>query len=157
MQNQRGQKARGVTAEEFKEVAISFDKQAREMMEKHQWLFWDEEGKKVEPIYCYDRPNMHVAAEPDLVKNHINASFLSHYSPDMNKPIEHVFGILTSQMHIFIRENRRRETVEVYKKHLSGLFFKLTPDSVQRDVKSLHETCKSILDAQGDWAPSHLS
>jgi hypothetical protein len=138
-------------------VLLQFDSVARKQINKHKTLFRDETGETIKPTYCYDRPNLHLAAVPTLLQHGVNAPFLSHYSPDMNKPIEHVFGYLTTQMQVVMRENRRKESIEFYKAQLEGLFYKIDARSVKRDVESLHVTCQKILDAHGDWAPSDVS
>lgn len=157
LQTLRGQQAKACTSEEFFEVMMGFKEAVEYQMSKHNTQFDDELGERVTPVYFYDRPNLHKHAEPALVAQGINASMLSHYSPDMNKPIEHVFAVLQSQMQIYVREVRSVQTVDKYQTHLQGLFRNLQRDSIKKDVESLHATYQSILDANGDWAAAHLS
>lgn len=116
------------------------------------------DGTLADPCFCYDRPKIHTRAVPELQTMGVNAPFLSHYSPDMNKPIEHVFGTLTGMMQNVLWENRRKFSAVFWQNQLRAMFFNnISTASVHADVLSLKDTAAAIIEGGGDWAPTHLS
>lgn len=77
------------------------------------------------------------------------------YSPDMHKVIEHPHGTICSALNRWLerRKTNLPNIWEVFKK-LEQLFYQLiTPESVQKDIKSLKCTFKKVVQLKGAWPP----
>lgn len=70
----------------------------------------------------------------------------------MHKVIEHVFARLKPAFKKQITSLTSKQHPYIYWGLLTGLFIKITPSSVARDVASLRATYKAIVDRDGAWA-----
>lgn len=143
-----GAVAKGPTAEEFADIMKQLRPKAEKIIKDNaRRLNYPDRAR---PIYSFDGPSIHKAAVGELLSDiiitgeHGNCFPLPPYCGDVHKVIEHVHGILTKQMQIFLRHVRERYSVQVYREQLKHLFNIIKPQSVQRDADSLLDTFKII-------------
>jgi hypothetical protein len=77
------------------------------------------------------------------------------YSPDLHKVIEHVHAVLCTAFMKQIEQTNgpsRGADIKTYFKQLEQLFYQLiTPESIQKDAKSLRKTIEEVKRLEGGW------
>lgn len=163
-QTEKGEKAKGPTAEEFKKrVMRPLVGKARKIMEDYAHELDNPED--FEPIYSFDGPTIHKKdklADIGIVEGD-NVLPLPPYCGDMQKVIEHVHGTLVKRMHMVQKKVRTRQPAMFWRAQLKHLFWAYEVQSVRRDVESLRDTMDAIRKPQaqggtgGDYAPRGLN
>lgn len=127
---------------------------AEEVAREHRAVFSAERG----PIFSFDNAPIHQGANLRALNvTGAKRAPLPPSSPDMHKCIEHVFGTITRAMNARLHEDVGLTTAQQYRDEVTRLFGSvITPSSVQKDVSTLHDTYRAILDVQGDWPDRHL-
>jgi hypothetical protein len=152
MQTKKGEPAKGCTAREFCEVMSQIQEEARSrvlpslMGSQQQQMVWS-----------FDNDRVHEAALAELrvrgLLTATNRAPLPPHSPDMHKVIEHCIGRLTSMV---LAELADTEAVQLSVAHwqarLEDMFFNnITAESIAKDVVSLADTYRAIIDVEGAW------
>jgi hypothetical protein len=74
------------------------------------------------------------------------------YSPDMHKVIEHVHGTVVTAFRKQLREMVKPHTTIIqYCKMVEKLFYAITPQSVQDDIRSLEATWHEVIKCEGGY------
>jgi hypothetical protein len=112
-------------------------------------------------ILCWDNAAVHKDAAA-VVGDRAQRWPQPAHSPDMNKPIEHVHGILDAHMHKWLAHMRAtqadtRLTPDMCKAELLRAFNALPTTSIKADVQSLADTWQAIIAASGDYVSAELS
>lgn len=113
------------------------------------------------PFFCFDNPNVHREGR------HLYQAWCWEqptYSPDFNKPVEHVIGNISSRIKDEVAEHSKRKRgdpgtdMKYWQGRVQAIFASQRPDSLSKDIASLTETWKAVADtspggAAGGWPP----
>jgi hypothetical protein len=78
-------------------------------------------------------------------------------SPDVHRPIEHVFNRLIHILYTEVfRGERALDTPLAVASFLVEQFYQITPDSIAKDVAKLPELLTWLVANDGEWAPREL-
>jgi hypothetical protein len=75
------------------------------------------------------------------------------WSPDLNKIIEHVHGTVCTKFKAIVAERKTAyDNIWQYWKLLERTFYEtITPESVQKDVRSIMDTFEEVIKLQGEY------
>lgn len=152
MQTKEGKPAAGCTAREFCDVLDVIQEAAAQKMAaipggiQPQQLVWS-----------FDNDRIHKAALPELqlrrmISGHTRAP-LPPSSPDMHKVVEHCIGRLASMVAAELADTEDvQQSVAFWQAKVESMFFgNISAESIAKDVASLRDTYKAIIDVQGAW------
>lgn len=116
------------------------------------------------PLISLDNAAVHVKAIEDYVKQSADPTMARFrfscspppYSPDLHKVIEHVHGTVCTAFNKQLQDLKAepKSIVQLYNK-LEDIFYSMTTAaSVQKDVDSLQETFKQVIDLEGAFPPA---
>lgn len=142
-----GAVAKGPTCEEFEDVMVVVNAQAKQVALRNPKVFASENSSRL-PLFSFDNPPVHQKAM--LARAGVKAEQrvpLPPRSPDMHKVIEHCFGILSRAMNKKLLEDSSIKSIEQYKALIESLFYScITKESIQADVVSLVDTYTYIVE-----------
>jgi hypothetical protein len=150
LQTKAGDKAQGITSNEFTEImgkikaAVNSRENRRKLRAGERWM------------YSCDNDKVHVGADLTTVGIMDGDRFdLPPCSSDMHKTVEHVHGWLQAGMQLWLEgEEEQRLTPAQCKAQLEHLFCNvLKASSIAADVASLKGTYQAIIAAGGGYPP----
>ena len=144
---------RGCCAKEFLSIfKRKIMPAVKQVVAQHKQVFRQSLG----PVFCMDHDSIHKAAMKVLPA--MGVQLLPHpaKSPDFNKPIEHIFGQMKGWVHTELRTNSRLKAIQSKKQVVHDIFYtKVIAEGVSKDVKSMPDLYKAVIEARGDWPASH--
>lgn len=108
-------------------------------------------------VWSFDNDRVHQAALPMLREQGLltttNRAPLPPFSPDMHKVVEHCIARLTCMVAAELADTEDIHLdVAHWMARLEQMFFgAITADSIARDVDSLADTYRAILEVEGAW------
>lgn len=127
------------------------------------------------PLYCYD--NNRIQAGANFRRMYFSMKqwvTIPTYSPDFNKPIEHVFHQMKDKLRNRIYQHQGPLDVQQLRRWVLDIFEQeISTDSIAKDVHSLKDTYlavttekghavttstgRTVLGTGGDWPEPHLA
>lgn len=167
LQQRKGtnKKAKSTTQEEFED----------NMAMLHGKVLYLRGAETWKPLYCYD--NNRIQANAEFRRMYFACHQRVHippYSPDFNKPIEHVFHQMKDKLRVKIYQHNGPLEVKQLRKWVVEIFEQeISVDSIAKDVQSLKNTylavstdkgCAkttpnghTVMGTGGDWPEPHLA
>lgn len=162
-QNLKGAWAKGPTKKEFRDIIKKLVPKAEQIMAANAHLL--DNPEESDPIYSFDGPSIHDPSnltDVGVVEGQ-NTFPLPAYAGDIHKVIEHVHAQVTKSFAVFLQHVKSKQSHQVYRAQAEHCFWRVTSESVARDVESLPDTLsviskpKSEGGTAGGWAPRPLN
>ncbi len=154
LQTKLGKPAKRQTGDEFAERVQDVKQLSQASKEKHPQYY-----SKGGPFYSWDNASFHTSLKlQDVGLSETDMWLLPPNSPDMHKVIEHVVGRVKRALREELCDNANIKTVEQVKRVCRDVFFRITTESIRKDIDSLPNTYKHIHDKksqggrEGDWS-----
>lgn len=136
---------------------MEFEEVMREVKDCFDTIEINGKKSRVQWLYSWDNDKVHAGA--DLVDVGINKEDrfdLPALSSDMHKTVEHVHAWLSTKIQLWLEDkDDDKITVAEAQEKLTELFKHGYPlSAIQKDVASLKDTYKAIVDNQGGQVPA---
>lgn len=166
MQKKNGERARGVTTEEWRDFMLELRAAVYgTLADEKKHAEWEQRtGGTViacPPLYSFDNPTIHTDPatlwELQIIPN-LTRLELPPRSPDLHKVIEHSHAVICQRFQQWVNETSETWEMPGYCNVLRHLFYtKLTPTGIRKDVESLDKTFQAVVERGGERAPAAVS
>lgn len=149
MQTVDGQAAKGLTQAEMQHLFSQVQREVEDRSADHPDAF--PLGKV---IYSLDNASAHKRILQTWPPDQLN--IIPAHSPDIHKVIEHPLNVFNHAWYEEFTLDRKCTTCERSMALASEILHRTKADSVWRDIQTLPDTFRSIIQHGGDWAAPDL-